>query len=1398
MTQISPSAQDELADSLARRLTSLVGGLAGRIRGELLIAIAHRVVVLTDSQTDSDASIVMALLRVASENISQIEHVSQRRAALQRSVRGAEGPAETRAQLRVQIEALESDGVELARDLTAVNRWLDLEALDDRLSVIASEAVDHVEMAYLAATKLIEARSEPVVGLAQSAALDTALEHAKSTSFEVIAVGALDLIRALLELAPVHERLPLLGATHLRALNALVADAGRPIWINVAALRLLCRAASTSVVAPIIEEQLLGRERKDGMFLRHAALQHAAESGLGIRERLRLMRLAMDDPSEHVRQGLALALAKTRHRSSASLLGMLVLQDPSARVRAYALLRFFELVHLEPSCAEPLHTTAVEVLQAQFDQGGSDLVVRTLCRELRRLCQAAPAWFDPEHFVVALDRLLRKPDLPLELAAEIAGVLLTLEVYTDPVLNEVRRRLREVLAELLLGDSAEVEFPPETRREHIEKALGVVTHGDHAVSLKRCAPGRYRVTRGERRAFRFWRFWFELMTPGPDKRQAHHHSAARAPDGETVAAPRGMAEVTKTRVPGERRVHAQINGWGEFLPLVDDFIFACGLSRRERHVVCSFGTITIVAPDGFWPRLWTRIRLNLRFTRAAALRERSLEAEDADTRRRFVDAMQKLGFALRFEHQGGRVSRALYSRDSPSVKAYYSASVGLLMPVWMDRIFHESALATNNSVWHLAVTLWLVLSAMVIRAAWIRRRIDQHRRRFRLCIGGWGSRGKSGTERLKAALFHALRFDVVVKTTGCEAMFIHARRDMPARELFVYRAYDRATIWEQEKILDFAHRLNAEVFLWECMALRPEFVRVLQEEWMRDDITTLTNAYPDHEDIMGPSGEEVAQVIASFSGAGGVVFTSETQMLPVLKNAAEAKGSRVVAVSDLDAELLPRDLLARFPYAEHPNNIALVLAVAEHLGISRDWALAKIADHVVPDLGVLKTYPTADYRTRKLTFSNGMSANERAGFMSNWIRLGLNELAPERHPETMVVAVVNNRADRVPRSRVFAELLTWDAVPERLVLIGTNLITLERLLKEGAERYIGDQSLAGAGGHAARVDAVFRHFKLASGWPIVRARLRLALRSAGYSDEDSRSMLPDADSPPEGLKDQIRQLLAGSRPASGGSAQHAEGQSVQRHRDLEGHCEFLIAEYERAARLRASLMKLLDAGKVSEAEQELKVELTALFMRRVTVVHDSHAKGDQVIHQVAMVVPPGHHAQILGCQNIKGTGLDFAYRWVSLGQVAQLVDRLESERGGRSENLAALTTYSDYGLIESGYALQRVEPLMDDADWVQEREAVSILLGTLRQTLAAKQGGLLGGSKQSPLSKVLGLVEPWVDHLDSIRRARRARAIMNDLFTRRVGQAYAARLLREVVARGKGGWLYEDFKRRLS
>ena len=58
-------------------------------------------------------------------------------------------------------------------------------------------------------------------------------------------------------------------------------------------------------------------------------------------------------------------------------------------------------------------------------------------------------------------------------------------------------------------------------------------------------------------------------------------------------------------------------------------------------------------------------------------------------------------------------------------------------------------------------------------------------------------------------------------------------------EMFLFRPYDKATIWEQQNVARFAVETGADVLLWECMALTDSYVRQLQHhpiEWLQTGI----------------------------------------------------------------------------------------------------------------------------------------------------------------------------------------------------------------------------------------------------------------------------------------------------------------------------------------------------------------------------------------------------------------------------------------------------------------------------------------------------------------------------------------------------------------------------------
>ena len=73
--------------------------------------------------------------------------------------------------------------------------------------------------------------------------------------------------------------------------------------------------------------------------------------------------------------------------------------------------------------------------------------------------------------------------------------------------------------------------------------------------------------------------------------------------------------------------------------------------------------------------------------------------------------------------------------------------------------------------------------------------------------------------------------------------------------------------------------------------------------------------------------------------------------------------------------------------------------------------------------------------------------------------------SPEDNPGERIGGLVNNRGDRVPRSRVFARILAGDAAAYVYVVIGTNLGGFRGCLREGLTEVVANLCL---GPEAAR------------------------------------------------------------------------------------------------------------------------------------------------------------------------------------------------------------------------------------------------------------------------------------------------------------------------------------------
>ncbi len=1043
----------------------------------------------------------------------------------------------------------------------------------------------------------------------------------------------------------------------------------------------------------------------------------------------------------------------------------------------------------------------------------SDLVVRIAAEEAASLARR-DGLRDHAETAAALGVAAAREAVPADVRAQVADALAEIAVFTDELARNAFEILAPIAAETPVGSRSIVKdaYLEALDDERLGRVLAVLARDDHALGADRI-PGGIVLHRGDTRRFAWWRALYELSNPSPSKRQAFDHTLGRRPAGALRAPPGGLAELTATQVPGERVFIDRVGGWGRHLPMIDDLLSTGILKGKTVSLYGATGATTLAPPKSFAGRLRAWLTLTVRYAQLAELRRRALESDEPSMQTKFVNEIERStriavqyephtftisgtrlaasvprGIAARVPPRTSRVPRPGEPREASRPVALGLAPLAPFAGVDLSGLRdlgHElvtyATSPQGNRLAHLAAYTTVMLGAFLVRGVMVRRTIERDRDAIPLVIGGWGTRGKSGSERLKAALFQGLGHEVLVKTTGCEAMFIHAIPGQPAREVFIYRPYDKATVWEQRDVLALARSFGVRVFLWECMALQPDLVNLLQAQWMRDDYSTITNAYPDHEDVQGPSGWDVANVISEFVPTRGNLLTTEEQMLPILRERARERGTTVRVIKPREADLLADDLLARFPYSEHPRNIALVAGLARALGIPAAVALAEMADHVVPDLGVLKEYPTVPHDGRTLSFVNGMSANERTAALENWERMGFADHDPERDPTTWLVTVVNNRADRVARSEVFARFLVEDTSAHRHVLIGTNVAGLRAFIDQALQRHLARVSptheLVGDGSERLRT---------------ARARLDRAFARLKVGRADADSVIADvlALGGPELDRPTVDRLLEPETPDE--RYEHAraaveQGLPASVDGELRPFVVQAIARRRAVRAVHAVLARDLGA-RPTNVDAAFARTYRAIFAESVVAIDDPTMSGDRISDAIARSVPPRAHARIIGLQNIKGTGLDFVYRWVSIDTVTKHLDKLRSPvRARREEALRALAMHGDYGVVDARHALQQLEEARERDE---DRDALpyDVALARLREVVALREKKLVAKRTRSASEAVRSWFGKTFDYLDSTRRRRMANELLEALITQRVSHAAAAKKMREIVARTKGAW----------
>jgi hypothetical protein len=236
-----------------------------------------------------------------------------------------------------------------------------------------------------------------------------------------------------------------------------------------------------------------------------------------------------------------------------------------------------------------------------------------------------------------------------------------------------------------------------------------------------------------------------------------------------------------------------------------------------------------------------------------------------------------------------------------------------------------------------------------------------------------------------------------------------------------------------------------------------------------------------------------------------------------------------------------------------------------------------------------------------------------------------------------------------------------------------------------------------------------------------------------------------------------------------------EGEAVTRH--LVG----LVARHAAVLAWKRSL-RAACAGPpraIFEVEQAFRRLWCDLFAETLISIEDPGVSGDQIVNAVAAACPPGFRARILGMQNIKGAGLDFAYRWLIWERTARTLAALERSRGAEALPLAeSLAAAEDLGILDLSAAeetVRRAAAREEENSRPLERLAEQL---AQRRMARARDLEVAPGTERSTVRAGLDeLLELW----HGVLRRRRAARIVEGLCRGQISHRRAAEETRTLI-----------------
>ena len=288
-----------------------------------------------------------------------------------------------------------------------------------------------------------------------------------------------------------------------------------------------------------------------------------------------------------------------------------------------------------------------------------------------------------------------------------------------------------------------------------------------------------------------------------------------------------------------------------------------------------------------------------------------------------------------------------------------------------------------------------------------------------------GTRGKSSVTRLIAAGLRGGGLRTFAKTTGTTPRIINEN----GKDVEIHRLRS-ASIGEQVKLIRYFSNKKPDVLVIECMAVNPQYQWVSEQKIVKSTLGVITNVRPDHLDEMGTTNEEIAYSLSNTIPYNSEIITAEYENFEPLNKVSKKRNSKIF---QSDLKDIDEDYIEKFPFIEHPENLALALKVCIALGVNKKDALNGMLS-TIPDPGALFIWDIKN-KKNKCKFISGFAANDPSSTKMVW------NLVSSRFKSKSCI-FLNTRNDRRYRTIQLVDLVLKDIKPDLFIIRADNVSSI--------------------------------------------------------------------------------------------------------------------------------------------------------------------------------------------------------------------------------------------------------------------------------------------------------------------------------------------------------------------